>query len=85
MNKRQKDLTNAAMIAEKLLLADQIRKALVSRQLTGKAAQEITGLSEADISRLRNQTQLELFKLDRLIFVAIRLGYDVTINVRVKK
>lgn len=75
---------DAMMAAEKLILAERIRAALDKRELTGEPARKLTGLTLADISRVRGQ-KIERFTLDRLIGVMLKLGFNVTIRVSTRQ
>ncbi len=66
----------------KAKLAAQIIKVLDKRQLTVRAAHELTGFAAADFSRVR-QAKLSRFTIDRLMAMLDKLGQDVEVSVRV--
>jgi predicted XRE-type DNA-binding protein len=68
------------------LLAAQIIGVLTERELTVRAAQELTGIAAADFSRIRN-ANLGRFTIDRLMTILARLGQevDVTVNVHPRR
>lgn len=74
---------NADVLQWKALLASQIIRVLDRKKLTVRAAEERTGISAADFSRIRN-ANLSRFTIDRLLATLNRLGarVDVTFKVR---
>jgi predicted XRE-type DNA-binding protein len=65
------------------LLAAQIIGVLDDQKLTARAAHEITGVSAADFSRIRN-VKLSRFTIDRLMSILDALGQDVDVTVKVQ-
>lgn len=65
------------------LLAAKIIGVLDDRKLTVRSAQDITGVTAADFSRIRN-ARLGRFTIDRLLTILDRLGQDVAISVDVR-
>lgn len=61
-------------------LAGEIIRIMNERKLTVRAAAELTGVTAADISRIRN-VELSRFTLDRLIRVLTRLNGKVRVMV----
>jgi predicted XRE-type DNA-binding protein len=66
----------------KALLASEIIKRLDRGKLTVRHAQELTGTSAADFSRIRT-AKLAKFTIDRLISIINRLGYRVEAKAKV--
>ena len=64
------------------LLAAKIIGVLDDRKLTVRAAQEATGVTAADFSRIRN-ANLERFTIDRLMTILAGLGQEVDVSVSV--
>jgi len=71
---------NADVEQIKAILAAQIIIALDVRELTVRAAKELTGIAAADFSRIRRM-KLDRFTIDRL--VAILNKFDRRVNVSV--
>ncbi len=67
----------------KCLLAAEIMKILDARQWTTRKAEEATGISHADFTRIRN-AKTDRFTLDRLMLVLGKLGQDVELTVNVR-
>jgi predicted XRE-type DNA-binding protein len=65
------------------LLAAQIIGVLDDRQLTMRAAHELTGVAAADFSRIR-KANLGRFTIDRLMVILAGLGQQVDVTVRVQ-
>jgi len=65
----------------KAILAAQIIRLLDGRELTVRAAKELTGIAAADFSRIR-QAKLERFSIERLLTIVDRLDQPVEIEVR---
>ncbi len=65
----------------KAYLSAEIIKALDQHKLTVRQAAKQTGITAADISRIRN-ADLGRFTLDRLVRVLGRLGQKVEMKVR---
>ncbi|MCU0830613.1 MAG: helix-turn-helix domain-containing protein [Rhizobiaceae bacterium] len=61
-------------------LAGEIIRIMNERQLTVRAAAELTGITPADISRIRN-ADLSRFTIDRLMRVLTRLNGKVKVLV----
>lgn len=64
-------------------LAAEIMRVLRERSITGAQAAKLTGVQEADISRIRN-AQLDHFTIDRLVTILNRLDRGVQVHVTVK-
>lgn len=64
------------------LLAAKIIGVLDDRELTVRAAHEVTGIAAADFSRIRN-ANLGRFTIDRLMTILSGLGQEVEITVSV--
>ena len=62
------------------ILAARIIRALDERQLTVRAAHELTGFAAADFSRIR-RANIGRFTVDRLMTMLARLGEDVEVTV----
>jgi predicted XRE-type DNA-binding protein len=80
---RDTNMENADLLQLRSLLAAQIIKILDELNLTGKQAQTITGIAEADFSRIR-RVKLDRFTIDRLMTVLNRLNQRVEINIKVR-
>ena len=65
------------------LLAARIIGVLDERKLTVRAAQEITGVTAADFSRIR-RANLGRFTIDRLMTILGGLGQEVVVTVNVQ-
>lgn len=70
---------NADLMQAKAILAARIIGVLDERKLTVRAAEKLTGVPHADISRIRN-AKLGRFTLDRMITILGKLDRDVEIN-----
>jgi predicted XRE-type DNA-binding protein len=64
------------------LLAARVIGVLDERQLTVRAAQDLTGFAAADFSRIR-KAKLDRFTIDRLMSILARLGQQVEVTVKV--
>jgi predicted XRE-type DNA-binding protein len=67
----------------KAILAAAIIRVLDREAMTVRAAQERTGVTAADFSRIRN-ADLSRFTLDRLVSILNRLGSRVEVKVKVR-
>jgi predicted XRE-type DNA-binding protein len=65
------------------ILAAKIIKVLDARKLSARATEKLTGVSHADLSRIRN-ARLERFTLDRMITILGKLDQDVHVTIDVK-
>lgn len=65
----------------KAVLAARIIRVLDQRNLTVRAAAELTGTAAADFSRIR-RVKLDRFTIDRLMTVLARLDQRVEVQVR---
>ncbi len=74
---------DADLLQAKALMASEIIKILDERQWTTRRAEEATGISHADFSRIR-RVNLGRFTLDRLMAVLTLLGQDVQVSVSVR-
>ena len=79
---RDLGLPNPNLEQLRSILAAKIIGVLDDRQLTIRKAQELTGISAADFSRIR-QVKLERFTVDRLMNILDRLGQEVEVSVEV--
>lgn len=66
----------------KAVLAAQVVLALDGRKLTVRAAQELTGVTAADFSRIR-RVKLDRFTIDRLVTILNKLDRRVDVNVTI--
>jgi predicted XRE-type DNA-binding protein len=64
------------------LLAARIISVLNERNLTGREAQEETGIAAADFSRIR-KANLGRFTIDRLMTILAGLGQEVEVSVNI--
>lgn len=67
----------------KALMASEIIKILAQRRWTTRKAEEATGISHADFSRIR-RANLARFTLDRLMTILTLLGQEVQLSVTVR-
>jgi predicted XRE-type DNA-binding protein len=67
----------------KALMASEIIRILDDRHWTTRKAEEATGISHADFSRIR-RANLGRFTLDRLMTVLTLLGQEVELSVHVR-
>jgi predicted XRE-type DNA-binding protein len=67
----------------KAILAAQIIQVLDDRDLTVRAAQEVTGFAAADFSRIR-RAKLDRFTIDRLVEILNKLDRRVEVRVSVQ-
>lgn len=67
----------------KALMASEIIKILDDRHWTTRKAEDATGISHADYSRIR-RTNLGRFTLDRLMTILTMLGQEVELSVNVR-
>lgn len=67
----------------KALMASEVIKILDERGWTTRKAQEATGISHADYSRIR-RANLGRFTLDRLMTILTLLGQEVELSVNVR-
>jgi predicted XRE-type DNA-binding protein len=77
---RDLGLPNSNLEQLRSILAAKIIGVLDDRHLTIRKAQELTGISAADFSRVR-QVKLERFTVDRLMHILDRLGQEVEVSV----
>lgn len=64
------------------ILAAQIIKAMDAQKLSVRQAQELTGITAADFSRIR-RANIGRFTVDRLMNILDRLGQEVALDVKV--
>lgn len=74
---------DADLIQAKTLLCSEIIKILDARRWTTRKAQEATGISHADFSRIR-RANVGRFTLDRLMTVLVQLDQEVELTVSVR-
>jgi predicted XRE-type DNA-binding protein len=67
----------------KALMASEIIRILDANGWTTRRAEDETGVSHADFSRIR-RARLDRFTLDRLMTVLTRLGQEVELSVTVR-
>ena len=67
----------------KCLLAAEIMKILDARNWSTRQAEEATGISHADFTRIRKANTAR-FTLDRLMLILGKLGQDVELSVTVR-
>jgi len=72
---------NAEAEQLKAILAARIIHVLDERQLTVRAAQDLTGTAAADFSRIR-RVKLDRFTIDRLMGVLSKLDQRMEVKVR---
>jgi predicted XRE-type DNA-binding protein len=75
---------NADVEQIKAILAAQIIIALDARELTVRAAQQLTGIAAADFSRIR-RVKLDRFTIDRLVTILNRIDRRVNVSISVKR
>src|SRR5690242_15098532 len=80
---RDFDSPNADAEQLRSILAAQIIKTLDERELTVRAAENLTGIAAADFSRIR-RANLQRFTIDRLITILNRLNRQVEFTVIVR-
>lgn len=73
---------DAELLQLKVVLAGRIINVLDDGKITVRRAQELTGFSASDFSRVR-QAKLQRFTLDRLIAMLARLDRDVAFSIDV--
>lgn len=69
----------------KTALAAEIRRMLDAEQLSVREAQARTGIAAADFSRIRSNSDLRRFTIDRLMAIINRLGSRVEVNLRLHR
>lgn len=74
---------NAEVLQLKAILAGKIVDVLDEQNITVRRAQELTGFSAADFSRVR-QAKLQRFTIDRLIGMLGKLNQDVEVSVSIR-
>ncbi len=74
---------NADVEQMKSILAAQIIATLDDRSLSVRAAQDLTGVTAADFSRIR-RVKLDRFTIDRLVMILNRLDRRVEVRVSVQ-
>jgi predicted XRE-type DNA-binding protein len=74
---------DADLLQAKALMASEIIKILDARGWTTRKAEEATGVSHADFSRIR-RANLARFTLDRLMTLLTLLGQEVELSVNVR-
>lgn len=71
---------NADLEQVRAILAAKIIHTLDERNLSTREAERLTGISHADLSRIRN-ARLNRFTLDRMIAMLAKLDQDLEITV----
>jgi predicted XRE-type DNA-binding protein len=74
---------NADLEQARAVLAAKIIRVLDGRKLSARAAEKLTGVSHADLSRIRN-VKLGRFTLDRMITILGKLDQGVEVSIRMK-
>ncbi|ABA03997.1 conserved hypothetical protein [Nitrobacter winogradskyi Nb-255] len=74
---------DADLLQAKALMASEIIKILDDRHWTTRKAEDATGISHADFSRIR-RVNLGRFTLDRLMTILTLLGQEVEVAVSVR-
>ncbi|MGE0007688.1 MAG: helix-turn-helix domain-containing protein [Parvibaculaceae bacterium] len=74
---------DADLLQAKALMASEIIKVLDDRRWTTRKAEDATGISHADFSRIR-RANLGRFTLDRLMTILTLLGQEVELAVSVR-
>ena len=74
---------NAELLQLKAILAGKIIDVLDEQKMTVRRAQELTGFSASDFSRVR-QAKLKRFTVDRLVGMLTKLNQDVELSVSVQ-
>lgn len=69
----------------KSALAAEIRRMLDVAQLSVREAQSRTGIAAADFSRIRSNSDLQRFTIDRLMAIINRLGSRIEVNFRLQE
>ena len=72
---------NADVLQLKAILAAKIIGILDDEKLTVRKAEEITGISASDFSRIR-RVKLERFTIDRMISIVGKLNQEVDVSVK---
>ena len=80
---RDAGFPNANVEQAKALLAAQIIKVLRTQNMTNRAASKISGVTEADIPRIK-QPDLKRFTIDRLMTILNKLDPEKEIRVQCK-
>ncbi len=75
--------TDSDLLQAKALLASEITRILDERGWTTRQAEEATGISHSDFSRVRG-AKLDRFTLDRLMTILSKLGQEVELTVAVR-
>ena len=71
---------DAGLEQARAIIAGKIIDIINDRKLTTRDAEELTGVSHSEFSRIRN-AQLRRFTLDRMIAILGKLDEDVEVNV----
>jgi predicted XRE-type DNA-binding protein len=79
MAKKKQNQTSAVGSDAKAKIARVITAAIEEQQLTQTQAGAMLGVSQGDISSIKNEKFLERFTLDRLLTMALGIGHDVEI------
>lgn len=79
---RDFNMPNPELEQFRAILAAQIIKAMDAQQLSVRQAQELTGVTAADFSRIR-RANIGRFTVDRLMNILDRLGQEVALDVKV--
>jgi len=72
--------SNADAEQLKAVLAAQIIRVMDGRELSGRRAEELTGIAAADFSRIR-KAKLDRFTIDRLMTILNRFEQRVEVSV----
>jgi predicted XRE-type DNA-binding protein len=74
---------NADVEQARAILAARIIQVLDTRNMTARAAEQLTGISHTDLSRIRN-AKLERFTLDRMIMILGKLDQDIEVRIELR-
>lgn len=74
-------LPDASELEEKFQLALAIQRAIEEQGLTQSEAAAVTGLNQADISRIKGFKRLDAYSCSRLMNALIGLGKDLRITI----
>jgi predicted XRE-type DNA-binding protein len=69
----------------KSALAAEIRRLLDVERLSVRAAQARTGIAAADFSRIRSNSDLKRFTIDRLMAIINRLGSRIEVSLQLQE
>jgi predicted XRE-type DNA-binding protein len=85
MPRKKQNQTSAVGNEGKAKIAREITAEIVARKLTQTEAGALLGISQGDVSSIKNEKFLERFTLDRLLTMARAMGRDVEITLSVSR